>query len=294
MAHLKNKIRILVTHQLQFIKKADLILVLKDGKMAALQTYDELINSGLNFVSLLSKETKEKDSAHEKAEKVAEMMGRRAMRSMSRISSTSKHSIDPDAAAEDVPHQPKIEEETKAMGSVRSDVYWKYIRAGAGITLFTLMIIATVISQFLLQYVDYFLALWTNQEEIAIKWRENHLIGSSTEFAVNYTHVGNETATENEFKVDEYYYVIVYSALIIALFVSTLIRTVVFFVMCMRASVNLHNTIFIKVLRATMEMFDNNPVGRILNRFARDLGIIDELLPATAFDLNLVSTANRN
>ena len=39
-----------------------------------------------------------------------------------------------------------------------------------------------------------------------------------------------------------------------------------------------------------MAMFDNNPVGRILNRFSRDLGIIDEVLPATAFDLNLVST----
>lgn len=30
--------------------------------------------------------------------------------------------------------------------------------------------------------------------------------------------------------------------------------------------------------------FETNPIGQILNRFSRDTGIIDDLLPITAFD----------
>lgn len=47
----------------------------------------------------------------------------------------------------------------------------------------------------------------------------------------------------------------------------------------MHASKVLHDRMFNAVLRATMRFFDLNPSGRILNRFSRDVGVIDELLP---------------
>ena len=37
-----------------------------------------------------------------------------------------------------------------------------------------------------------------------------------------------------------------------------------------------------------MFIFDNSPIGRILNRFAKDLGAVDEMIPEVAYDLNLV------
>ena len=54
----------------------------------------------------------------------------------------------------------------------------------------------------------------------------------------------------------------------------------------MRASRNLHNTMFDKLLRAKPMFFDVNLSGRILNRFSKDIGCIDETLPLTLYDTN--------
>lgn len=56
-------------------------------------------------------------------------------------------------------------------------------------------------------------------------------------------------------------------------------RGYLFFNICMRASNTLHDRMFAKMLGATMRFFDTNPSGRILNRFSRDMGVIDEMLP---------------
>ena len=50
------------------------------------------------------------------------------------------------------------------------------------------------------------------------------------------------------------------------------------------SSKNLHNSMLTAVLKAPVLFFDTNPVGRILNRFSRDIGIMDELLPDTFLD----------
>lgn len=59
----------------------------------------------------------------------------------------------------------------------------------------------------------------------------------------------------------------------------TVYRGFLFFRICMHASKRLHDRMFNAVLRATIRFFDLNPSGRILNRFSRDMGVIDELLP---------------
>ena len=43
----------------------------------------------------------------------------------------------------------------------------------------------------------------------------------------------------------------------------------------------LHSSMIIKLVRAPLHFFDESPVGRIVNRFSKDLGVADMLMPVT-------------
>ncbi|KAI1287409.1 ATP-binding cassette sub-family C member 4 [Halotydeus destructor] len=254
MEHLAGRTRILVTHQIQFIREADLVLVLKEGKNMALGTYDELVASGIDFISLLQKEDKEKDKGN--VEQGFPKMGT-SDKMGSRPISRSGSMVDVTVESEEISEQ-KQEEEIQTVGSVGIKLYIDYINAGSGMLFFVFVAAATIVSQVLYHYSDYYLTEWTNAKEL------------------------NSTSS-----ADESGYIQGYSIMIVGLLIATLVRGVTWFSTCMRSSINLHDETFQKVLRAPMSLFDNNPVGRILNRFSRDVGIIDELLPSTSFDLNL-------
>jgi ATP-binding cassette subfamily C (CFTR/MRP) protein 4 len=55
------------------------------------------------------------------------------------------------------------------------------------------------------------------------------------------------------------------------------------FYLFVKASQSLHNRMLRSVLRAKIEFFDMNPLGRILNRFSADVGISDKTLPLTIY-----------
>lgn len=52
----------------------------------------------------------------------------------------------------------------------------------------------------------------------------------------------------------------------------------------MKASQTLHNRMYQGLSQATMYFFQTNPSGRILNRFSKDMGQIDENLPSSMLD----------
>jgi len=52
----------------------------------------------------------------------------------------------------------------------------------------------------------------------------------------------------------------------------------------MRAGIKSHQQMIYKLIRSKKSFYDRNPVGRILNRFSSDLGIVDN----TLLDLSIV------
>ncbi|KAL7547829.1 hypothetical protein ACHAWF_011101 [Thalassiosira exigua] len=71
--------------------------------------------------------------------------------------------------------------------------------------------------------------------------------------------------------------------------VAAVIALATCFHLMIQASKKLHDDMTRSVLRAKIEFFDTNPLGRILNRFSSDVGSNDDLLPVTLFDFCVVS-----
>ena len=57
-----------------------------------------------------------------------------------------------------------------------------------------------------------------------------------------------------------------------------------FYYIVLQAGRRLHNRMLRRLVHTPMHFFDTNPSGRILNRFAKDIGFLDEQLPMAFYD----------
>ncbi|XP_049547987.1 ATP-binding cassette sub-family C member 4-like [Anopheles darlingi] len=57
-----------------------------------------------------------------------------------------------------------------------------------------------------------------------------------------------------------------------------------FFEMCLKASLNIHTALYRGVTHTLMQFFNQNASGRIMNRFSKDIGLIDASLPIVMAD----------
>ena len=71
----------------------------------------------------------------------------------------------------------------------------------------------------------------------------------------------------------------IYGCLVGGSFIFAIIRAYVFLLVSLRCSERLHDKMVLAVLQAPVLFFDSNPVGRIMNRFSKDVGCLDEVLP---------------
>ena len=152
MEYLKDKARILVTHQIQFLRDAHKILVLDDGKCVALGSYEELKASGINLMSY----HKPNEDLNPKPD--SNMAYRRMSRAAS-VVTVNDYIVDIEDIQEEEEEQ-RVKLETKMTGSVETSVYWDYTKAGAGPMLFIVTVLSTIIVQVLYQGGDIWLTQW--------------------------------------------------------------------------------------------------------------------------------------
>ena len=61
--------------------------------------------------------------------------------------------------------------------------------------------------------------------------------------------------------------------------VFSMTSSFVFALGCIACSMDLHNRMFQRILHCPMSFFDMTPIGRILNRFTKDIDNVDNVLP---------------
>uniref|UniRef100_A0A3P8U4M7 ATP-binding cassette, sub-family C (CFTR/MRP), member 4 n=1 Tax=Amphiprion percula TaxID=161767 RepID=A0A3P8U4M7_AMPPE len=251
---LKNKPRILVTHQLQYLKAADQIVVLKEGHMVAKGTYTELQQSGVDFTSLLKKD--EEDEQQQPAQDIPARS--RTLSQNSVLSQTSSRLFMYPSQAEPVQ---TLAEESRAQGTIGVRLYVKYLRAGASIV--TLLAAIVVFSTLVYNLVPF----WADEQEKLD--------------ALNTTITNAQNAIQ---ELDRDFYLGIYAGLTGATIIFGFMRNLVLFNVLVRCAQSLHNGMFNTILRTPVRFFDINPIGRILNRFSKDIGQLDSNMPWTFVD----------
>ncbi|XP_022215922.2 probable multidrug resistance-associated protein lethal(2)03659 [Drosophila obscura] len=262
--YLRSELVILVTHQLHFLEHADLIVIMEKGRISAMGTYSTMKRSGLDFAKLLTNPNNVDDAMDELEVAMCDQMDRLSVPSLSRRGSskisrpTSRNNsfTSLSSMAESMAQEAALQmQETRVEGKIGTGLYKEYLSAGSSWFMLSFMLFLCLATQILCSAADIFLSYWVDKNS-------------------NKAEMSSDPA-------DMYYF----AALNVAVVVFTLVRTILFYKMAMRSSTTLHNAMYRGITRAAMYFFNTNPSGRILNRFSKDLGQLDELLPSVMLDV---------
>ena len=288
---LNKKTRILVTHGVTYLPETDMIIVLKNGIITEMGSYEYLINQKGDFADfILEQLQKAEDSETETdteqiwksledsqgkeyiTKKNLERSARRRVKTESlgslspassdaentrstftRYTATS-HRSSYETEYKSLSNKKLIEDEHAEINSVKANIYSYYILS-AGLLYGVLAFFGYLFYQACSVGANIWLSVWSDDESAS-----------------------TDTSVRNM-------YLSVYG--VIGLFQSAFIFLGVIFITfaTINASVKLHDQLLNHILGSPMSFFDTTPVGRIINRFSKDIDEIDIMLPLNFKDL---------
>ncbi|KAJ4418296.1 ATP-binding cassette transporter yor1 [Neurospora sp. IMI 360204] len=220
---LKDKARILATHQLWVLNRCDRIIWMDGGRIQAVDTFDNLMRDSEEFRQLLESTAQEDKKDEAEAPAVA--------------------------SEEEAPKKKKkakglMQAEERAVASVPWSVYTSYVKASGSFLNAPIALVLLVIAQGSNIVTSLWLSWWTSDK-----------FGLSLgQYIGVYAGLGALQAL-----------------LMFAFMVSLSIFGTT-------ASKNMLRQATFRVLRAPMSFFDTTPLGRITNRFSRDVDVMDNNL----------------
>jgi len=279
---LKDKTRVLVTHQLQYVSSCDRVFYVSGGKVAEQGTYQELMAKQGEFYTLMStyvgeEEEEEEEEEVDEAEPassgvsgesvVSSGMGvvlttskprrKKGLRTKKASAGGRKSSAGAFESKVELTVEEKLKKaeernaaralmqaEERTKGGVPLDVYLYYMKQCGGAKIMLPAFFFMCLQTATNSYNTWWLGLWTD----------------------------NEYGRSNEF------YLGVYAGLGGAQVVWTFLAISSAAYMGVRAAAKLHQQSFSSVLKAPMSFFETTPIGRIINRFSKDQDVIDSML----------------
>ncbi|XP_056327683.1 ATP-binding cassette sub-family C member 5 [Danio aesculapii] len=255
----KGKTVIFVTHQLQYLPECDDVVLMKDGQIAEHGTHTQLMEKGRDYAALFNsvqqenlvrKNLKNKEKAEEESSP-----------------QTLNVSNPPKPDTESKKTDQLMQAEEKGSGAVAWPVYAAYIKAAGGPLAFIVNILLFLFTTGSIAFSNWWLSHWIRQ-------------GSGNSSLL----LGNETAESDSMRLNphiQYYSRVYVLSMGAALFLKT-IRGLVFVKCTVRAASVLHDKLFKTLLLSPMRFFDTTPLGRILNRFSKDMDEVDVRLAMQA------------
>ncbi|KAF9209625.1 hypothetical protein BGZ49_002781 [Haplosporangium sp. Z 27] len=284
---LKNKSRILVTHGIHHLEHVDQIIVVKEGEIAEIGHYEDLMAAKQSFYQLI----KEHSAKHHQKHKASHAKDR--VGDCSVQPSSAKYDLDTKPPGSSVcesmetdieldnatlPNNPRsvLGESNAQIGDIETEVNedegeliadetmkkggieWQLIKNYAKACSLKIAL-GTVLACIVTQICKVGFRLWMT-----------HWISK----------------TREELKESLILFLGIYSVMVLLYVVFFILFVhLIMAVGRIRASEQLHRQLISTVIRLPMSFFDTTPLGRILNRFSSDMYSIDEHLPWKTMDL---------
>ncbi|KAF5902976.1 canalicular multispecific organic anion transporter 2 isoform X2, partial [Clarias magur] len=287
---LRQKTRILVTHSISFLPQVDNIMVLVEGRVSEMGSYQALLSENGTFAEFLRnyslEDIMEDDEVTEVLideeelfpddalsthtdmvdnEPVVNEARRQFMRQISimsndlespRTKSVRKRRVserrhgEPPQEKKEARVEKLIQAETAETGRVKLKVYWEYVKAVG--TLLSIIICLLYAAQSAAAIgANIWLTVWTNDTK--------------------------ENTGEDKVPMR----VGVYAALGLTQGLLVMCSSFTLALGKIQAARKLHQGLLDNKFHTPQSFFDTTPIGRIINRFSKDIYVIDEALPST-------------
>lgn len=269
MTALATKTVIFVTHQVEFLPAADMILVLKGGHIIQAGKYDDLLQAGTDFKTLVSAHheaieamdipshsSEDSDeimppngSVVLKCDTQANNIENLAKEVQEGVSTSDQKAIKEKKKAKRARKKQLVQEEERERGRVSMKIYLSYMAAAYKGLLIPLIILAQALFQ-VLQIASNWWMAWANPQT------EGGLPKTSPMVLLG-----------------------VFMALAFGSSCFIFVRAVLVATFGLEAAQKLFVKMLRSVFRAPMSFFDSTPAGRILNRVSIDQSVVDLDIP---------------
>ncbi|KAJ3018717.1 Multidrug resistance-associated protein 4 [Thoreauomyces humboldtii] len=243
---LRDKAVLLVTHQLQYVKDCDQVVVMEGGRIVGEGTYSHVMKDPTSSFATALREFAERPAGMDQTVDDQDAVE-------PTVVATANIQVvenQPEAAANDCVTG-EMTTETVTEGSISLKTYNRYLSSGSSGLMTIVLLVTLILGEAVADGANYWLAQWSQSSP------------------------ADKSSAANAW---------IFLALVCLTVVIANGRALLFFFVSWRAARVLFLDMVNCVFRVQMAFFQQNPHGRLMNRFSKDINLLDEMLPQTFFD----------
>ncbi|XBW35547.1 hypothetical protein QEN19_001122 [Hanseniaspora menglaensis] len=271
LEYLNGKTRVLATHQLNLIEHADKVIFLNSNYSYSVGSVSELLNSSPDFKKLMDNFADKNGNKENSGNKISENLDQAVANGSLSDLKNEVESIESSFDEKEYELEREREErkkgrimakEQRAVNSIGLSVYNKYLVFGGGKRTWPFGVSVITFFQILNTFCTLFTTVWLSY------WTELRFSKRTSAF-----------------------YIGIYILLAFSSMITMFLSSATTFLFGLNASKTLHNAASKRILHVPMSYIDTTPVGTIINRFSKDIDLLDNEIPMNIyFTMNLFTS----